>query len=63
MVFLKRFMDVARRELVKLLVLPKDDNGNLDRTEDGQLICLLEQSTFAFQESTVTDVSEVARAT
>lgn len=56
-------MDVARRELVKLLVLPKDDNGNLDRTEDGQLICLLEQSTFAFQESTVTDVSEVARAT
>lgn len=32
--------------------MTEDDDGNIDRAEDGELVRLLEQATFAFEEST-----------
>lgn len=32
--------------------MTEDDNGNIDRAKDGELVRLLEQATFAFKEST-----------
>lgn len=42
-------VDVARRELVELLVVPKDDDCNVDGAEDGKLVSLLEEAAFALQ--------------
>lgn len=41
---------VARRVLVQLLVLAEDEDGDIDRAKDGELMCLLEKTTFALQE-------------
>ena len=32
--------------------MPKYNNGNVNRAENGELMCLLEESAFAFEEST-----------
>jgi len=47
-------VDVARRELVELLVIAKDDDCDIDGTENTELVCLLEQAAFALQEGAAT---------
>ena len=46
-------IDVSRRELVQLLVVPKYDDSHIDRTKDTQLVRFLEQAAFAFQECAI----------
>lgn len=43
-------VDVRRGVLVELLVVSEDDDGDIDRAEDGKLMRLLEQAAFAFEE-------------
>jgi hypothetical protein len=43
--------NVGTRVLVQFLVISKDNNGDVDGAEDGQLMCLLEQTAFALEES------------
>src|SRR4051794_7376487 len=40
---------VRRRVLVELLIIAKDEDGNIDGAEDGQLMRLLEQATLSFE--------------
>jgi hypothetical protein len=49
-----RLVNITRRELVELLVITKDDDSDVDRTEYAQLVCLLEQAAFALQEGAAT---------
>ena len=42
-------VDIAGTILVKLLVSAEDNDGNIDRAEDGKLMRLLEQSTFTLE--------------
>jgi hypothetical protein len=44
-------IDIARGELVQLLVVAEDDDGDIDGAEDGQLVRLLEQTTFTLEKS------------
>jgi hypothetical protein len=46
-------VDVARRELVQLLVVAKDDDGHVDGAEHRELMRLLEQAAFALQKGAV----------
>lgn len=46
-------VDVARRELVQLLVVTKDDDGDIDRAQDTKLVSFLEQSTFSLEKSAI----------
>jgi hypothetical protein len=48
-----RLIDVARRKLVQLLVVPEDDDGHIDGAQHRELMRLLEQPTFALQECAV----------
>ena len=48
------FVDIARRKLIQLFVVPENDNRDIDRTEDGKLIRLLEETAFAFEEGSDT---------
>lgn len=41
---------VRRRVLVELLVVAKDEDGDVDGAEDGQLVGLLEQTALSLQE-------------
>jgi hypothetical protein len=41
---------VTRGVLVDFLVVAENDNGDIDGTKNGQLMSLLEQSTFALEE-------------
>ncbi len=50
MISLQRLVDVARRELVQLLVVTEDDDGNVDGAEDGQLVRFLEETAFSLEE-------------
>lgn len=43
------FVDVRRRILVQLLVVPEDDDGDVDGAEDGELMRLFEQTPFALE--------------
>ena len=43
-------IDVGRGVLVELLIVPEDDNGDVDGTQDGQLMRLLEQAAFPLEE-------------
>lgn len=43
-------IDVRRRVLVQLLVVSEDDDGDIDGTEDGELVRLLEQAALALKE-------------
>lgn len=43
-------VDVARRELVQLLVVAEDDDSHVDRTENGELVGLFEQAALALEE-------------
>ena len=47
------FLDVPRGKLVQLLVVPEDDNGNVDGTKYRQLMRFLEQAAFSFEKGTV----------
>ena len=49
MVAANGFVDVARGKLVQLLVVAKDDDGDVDGAQDGQLVGLFEQAAFALQ--------------
>lgn len=40
---------VARGVLVQLLVVSKNKDGDIDRTENGELVSLFEQATLSFQ--------------
>lgn len=44
---------VARRKLVQFLIVTKDDDSDVDLTEDGELMRLLEEAAFALQKSAV----------
>lgn len=46
-------MDVAGRELVKLLVIAEDNDSDIDRAEYAQFVGLLEQAAFSLQEGAV----------
>lgn len=41
------FSDITTRILVQLLIVPKDYDRDIDGAEDGKLMRLLEQTTFA----------------
>lgn len=43
-------IDVGGRVLVQLLIMAEDDDSNVDGTEDGELMGLLEQAAFALEE-------------
>lgn len=43
------FVDIARGELIQLLVVPEDDDRDVDRTENGKLMRLLEETAFALE--------------
>lgn len=45
----QQLIDVSGAELGQFAVVTKDDNSNLGICEGGQLICLLEQTRFAFE--------------
>lgn len=44
-----RLVNIARREIIELLVMAKNDDGNINGTEDGKLVRFLEQAPFALQ--------------
>lgn len=46
-------VDIAGRVLIKLFIVAEDYDGNIDRAKNGELVSLLEQATFALEESTV----------
>lgn len=46
-------MHIGRGVLVELLVVAKDENGDIDRAKHGELMSLLEETTFALQKRTV----------
>jgi hypothetical protein len=52
-------VDVSRGELVELLVVAEDDDGNIDGAQDGQLMRFLEQTTFAFEKRAIITWSAV----
>lgn len=43
-------IDVRRRVFVQLLIVTKDDDGDIDGAEDGELVRLLEEAAFALEE-------------
>lgn len=43
-------VDVARRELVQLLVMAEDDDGDIDGAQHGELVGLLEETALALEE-------------
>jgi hypothetical protein len=43
-------VDIARRKLVQLLVVTKDDNRDVNRAKNRELVRLLEQTAFALEE-------------
>jgi hypothetical protein len=45
--------NVTTRIFVQLLIIPKDYDRDIDRAEDGKLMRLLEQATFALEERSV----------
>lgn len=51
------FVNISRAILVKLLITTEDHDGDVNGTQDGKLMSLLEQSTFSFQERSELDVS------
>ena len=53
MVATNGLVDVARRELVQLLVVAEDDDSHVDRTENGELVGLFEQAALALEEGAV----------
>lgn len=50
-------MHVTRGVLIEFLVMAENDNGDIDGTKNGQLMSLLEQSTFALEECPMTGKS------
>ena len=42
-------MDVSGRKFIQLLVMAKDDDGDVDRTQDGQFIGLLEEAALSLE--------------
>jgi hypothetical protein len=42
---------IARGVLINLLVVAEDEDGDIDRAQDGELVSLLEQATLALEES------------
>lgn len=50
-------MHVTRGVLIEFLVVAENDNGDIDGTKNGQLMSLLEQSTFALEECPMTGKS------
>ena len=53
MIAANRLVDVARGELVQLLVVAKDDDGDVDGAEHRKLMRLLEQAAFALEKGAV----------
>ena len=54
-------VDVARRELVQLLVVAEDDDGHVDGAEHGELVSLLEQAALALQEGSAAGQFQLRR--
>lgn len=51
------FIDVPRRELVQLLVVPKYDDCDIDGTKHRQLVRFLEQATLSLEERSASLIS------
>jgi hypothetical protein len=51
------FVNISRAILVQLLIATEDHDRDVNGTQDGKLMSLLEQSTFSFQERSELDVS------
>lgn len=46
-----RFIDIAGREFIKLLVVTEDDDSDIDRAQHRQLVRFLEQAAFTLEKS------------
>lgn len=46
-----RLVDIPRRVLIQLLIMPKDDDRDIDRAQHGKLMRFLEQAALALQKS------------
>jgi hypothetical protein len=53
-------IDVARRELIELIVMTEDDNGDVYGAQDGELVSLLEKTTLALEEGAGSGSAAVA---
>lgn len=42
-------MHVGRRVLVELLIVAKDEDGHIDGTQDGELVCLFKQAALSLE--------------
>jgi hypothetical protein len=47
---LDSLLDITRRELIELLVVAENDNRDIDRTKNGELVGLFEKTAFALEE-------------
>lgn len=54
---LQDLSNIRRRILVQLLVVSKYYDRDVDRAEDGKLMCLLEEPTFTLQERSARGMS------
>lgn len=59
LILAQSLVNVTRRKLVQLLVVPEYYDSDVDRAKHGQLVRLLEKTAFAFQESARHTVSSV----
>lgn len=53
------FIDVSRRELVELLIVTEDDDGDIHLTEHRQLVGFLEQTALSLEECSAKSVVSV----
>lgn len=62
MIFCHQVAHIARRVLVQLLILTKDEDCYIDGAEHGKLVRLLEQTTFSLEERAIYVGACVSRA-
>ena len=48
---------IGTRVLVQFLIVAKDNNRDIDRTKDGKLVRLLEQTTFALEKCPISHIA------
>ncbi len=50
-------MDITGRIVVQLFVVTEDDDSDVDRTQDRELMCLLEEASLALQKCSIPSIS------
>lgn len=60
MISVERVTDLTGRVLVEFLVVAKDNDGDIDRAEHGELMSLLEETTLALQKCAVVPRSRIS---